>query len=78
MAQCVSTGVSTTFEYYENGGQVDTYGLEADLEWRPLSELTLNATLALLNAEFADDFAANRKKHHKKMSYNSGSWLGSI
>ncbi|MBT3136206.1 TonB-dependent receptor [Alteromonas sp. ALT199] len=62
VAQCVSTGVSTTFEYYENGGQVDTYGLEADLEWRPLSELTLNATLALLNAEFADDFAVGNSQ----------------
>ncbi|GGD58475.1 TonB-dependent receptor [Lacimicrobium alkaliphilum] len=57
VVQCVNQGVSTTFEYYENGGDVSTYGLEADLQWRPTHALTINSTLSLLDSEFSNDYA---------------------
>lgn len=55
--ECVQSGNRSTFEFYENGGSVDTTGLEVDLQWYPSDALTINATLALLNSEFSNDFA---------------------
>jgi len=55
--ECVETGDSTTFEYYENGGDVTSWGFEADVEWQATDALIFTSTLSLLNAEFDDDFA---------------------
>ena len=59
---CVTAGSATTFEYYENGGDVDSYGLEADVEWMPADGWTLTGTLSLLNSEFADDYAVGNSE----------------
>ncbi len=53
---CVADGRSTTFEYYENGGDVTTNGLEAELQWLPVENLTISANLSLLDSEFDDGF----------------------
>jgi iron complex outermembrane receptor protein len=54
--ECVESGTNTGFEYYENGGDVNTYGLEADLQWYPIDELSISSTISLLNSQFSDDF----------------------
>jgi len=41
-------------EFTSNGGAVDARGLEMELAWRPDNRLSLNATLALLDAKFGD------------------------
>lgn len=56
VTQCVAEGSSTTFEYYQNGGEVTTYGLEADLQWRVSPAFTVNSTLALIESEFDDNY----------------------
>ncbi len=53
---CVAGGRSTTFEYYENGGDVTTRGLEAELQWLAIDNLTLSANVSLLDSEFDDGF----------------------
>ncbi|MBG9996345.1 TonB-dependent receptor [Pseudoalteromonas sp. NZS127_1] len=60
--ECVSAGTATTFEYYENGGDVETKGLEADLQWVPIDNLTLTGTLSLLDSEFADGYAVGNEQ----------------
>ena len=57
VAQCVDEGTTTTFEYYENGGGVDTTGIELDVQWYPTDSLTLSSTLTWLDAEFSKDYA---------------------
>ena len=54
--ECVDMLESTTFEYYENGGAVDTTGLEVEMLWAPSDDLYISANLAWLNAEFASDY----------------------
>ena len=54
---CVEAGTTQSFEYYENGGSIDTIGVEVDVQWYPTDELSLTGTLAWLDSEFSDDFA---------------------
>lgn len=60
--QCVESGNRTTFEYYENGGSVDSVGMEVDIEWYPVEALTIQTTLAWLDSEFSDDFAVGNSE----------------
>ena len=55
---CASMGSSLlTFEYYENGGDVDSHGLELEMLWSPVNELLVNASFTYLNSEFDDNYA---------------------
>ncbi|PAJ76281.1 TonB-dependent receptor [Pseudoalteromonas sp. NBT06-2] len=60
--QCVEAGTNTGFEYYENGGNIDTLGVEIDMQWYPVDNLTLSGTLAWLDSEFSDDFAVGNSQ----------------
>jgi iron complex outermembrane receptor protein len=54
---CVEAGTTQSFEYYENGGSIDSVGVEVDLQWYPTDNLSFSGTLAWLDSEFADNFA---------------------
>jgi iron complex outermembrane recepter protein len=41
-------------EFTENGGEVDTQGIEAELRWVPDEHWNISATLALMDAEFGE------------------------
>ncbi len=56
VVQCVDDGASTTFEYYENGGDSDTMGFEADMQWAATEDLLITATFAWIDAEFDDNY----------------------
>ncbi len=56
VSECVAQGVSTTFEYYQNGGDSDTTGVEVEMQWAPTDALYLSANFAWLDAEFASDY----------------------
>ena len=56
-SQCVADGESTTFEYYENGGDSQTVGVEVEMQWAVAENLTVNANLAWLDAEFDSNYA---------------------
>ena len=47
---------STTFEYYENGGDSETLGFEMDLRWQATEQFLITGTLAILDAEFDENF----------------------
>ena len=53
---CVEQKAATTFEYYQNGGAIDSVGLEVELMYVPSEKLQLNLGLAYLNSEFASDY----------------------
>lgn len=55
--ECVAEGTQTTFEYYENGGSLESFGTEVELQWYPLEGLTLSGSFTYLDSEFSDDFA---------------------
>ena len=42
------------FEFTENGGEVDTTGLEVELRWMPDEHWNIGATLALMDSEFGE------------------------
>lgn len=54
---CVTAGTTQSFEYYENGGSIETSGVEVDLQWYPSDNLSINGTFTWLDAEFSDDYA---------------------
>jgi|TARA_R110001583_G_scaffold39668_1_gene126912 outer membrane receptor protein involved in Fe transport len=54
---CVNAGTTQSFEYYENGGGIETKGLEVDMQWYPIDNLAVTGTFTWLNAEFTDDYA---------------------
>jgi iron complex outermembrane receptor protein len=54
---CVNAGTTQSFEYYENGGGIDTTGIEVDMQWYPTDSLSISSTFTWLNAEFSEDFA---------------------
>lgn len=54
---CVEAGTTQSFEYYENGGGIDTTGIEVDLQWYPTNTLSLSGTFTWLDAKFSDDYA---------------------
>ncbi len=58
---CVEAGTTQSFEYYENGGSIDTVGVEVDIQWYPTDNLSLSGTLAWLDSEFSDDFAVGNE-----------------
>jgi outer membrane receptor protein involved in Fe transport len=60
--QCVEAGQTQTFEYYENGGSIETKGIEADLQWYPIDNLSVNGTFTWLDAEFSDDYAVGNSQ----------------
>ena len=62
VAQCVSAGTSTTFEYYENGGDVESVGVEMDIQWLPTPELMITGSMAWLDSEFADGYAVGNSQ----------------
>ena len=59
VSACASTGDpsdTTTFEYYQNGGDSTTTGLEVELQYAPDDKLNVTANLAYTDAEFDSDF----------------------
>ena len=54
--QCAQQGLSQTFEYYQNGGDVDSWGFEADMQYLATDNLTIVGTLSILDSEFSDDY----------------------
>jgi len=54
---CVNAGTTQSFEYYENGGSIETAGIEVDAQWYPTDELSINGTFTWLDAQFSDDYA---------------------
>lgn len=56
-ADAAGMPVDLAFEYYENGGDVDSYGAELEILWAPTDEALLNFNVALLDSEFDDNFA---------------------
>lgn len=52
VAACAAAGTSTTFEYYQNGGNSTTTGLEVEMQYAPDDKLNVTANLAYTNAEF--------------------------
>ena len=58
VAQCASATprATTTFEYYENGGDVSSFGIEADLQWLVNANLQLTGTFSYLDSEFDGGF----------------------
>ena len=54
--QCVADGEATTFEYSDNGGDVETTGLEAEIKWAPSDRLFVSASLSMLDAEFESGY----------------------
>ena len=59
VSACASTGDpadTTTFEYYQNGGDSSTTGLEIELQYAPDDKLNVTANLAYTDAEFDSDF----------------------
>ncbi|ARD43794.1 TonB-dependent receptor [Colwellia sp. PAMC 21821] len=55
--ECVEAGATQSFEYYENGGGIDTKGIELDMQWYPIDNLAVTGTFTWLDAEFTDDYA---------------------
>jgi outer membrane receptor protein involved in Fe transport len=53
---CVTAGTSTTFEYYQNGGDSTTTGLEVELQYAPDDRLNVSANLTYMDAEFDGDY----------------------
>lgn len=47
---------TTTFEYYENGGDVSTMGLEAELRWAPAEDFLVIGNASWTSSEFDDNF----------------------
>ncbi len=54
--ECVESSTATTFEYYENGGNVAAIGLEVDAFWRLHNGWELDASIAFTDSEFEDGF----------------------
>ncbi len=59
--ECVDAGATQTFEYYENGGSVDTSGIELDVLWYPTDALSFNGTFTYLDSKFSDDYAVGNE-----------------
>ena len=51
-AACAAAGTATTFEYYQNGGDSSTTGLEVELQYASDDKLNVKASLAYTDAEF--------------------------
>ncbi|MCJ8268963.1 MAG: TonB-dependent receptor, partial [Psychrosphaera sp.] len=60
--QCISTGNFASFEYYENGGGVKSIGVEFDLQWLPIDDLLITASMAYSDAEFKEGFNLGNTK----------------
>lgn len=58
VSECVAAGTATTFEYYQNGGDSETTGVEVEMQWAPTDTLFIAANLAWLDAEFASGYIA--------------------
>ncbi len=56
VTQCLTDGTSTTFEYYENGGDIASLGLDLALFWLPMDDMRLSANMTWIDALFSDDF----------------------
>lgn len=50
----IATGNGGVTEYTENGGEIDSYGLEAELNWHATERLTISGSAALAKSEFGD------------------------
>ena len=59
---CVTAGTSTTFEYYQNGGDSSTTGLEVELQYAPDDKLNVTANLAYTDAEFDSDYTVGNSQ----------------
>lgn len=60
--ECVQAGTTQSFEYYENGGSIETVGVEVDLQWYPVDNLAVSGTFTWLDAEFSDDYAVGNSE----------------
>lgn len=60
--ECVEAGATQSFEYYENGGSIETSGIEVDLQWYPSDNLAITGTFTWLDAEFSDDYAVGNEQ----------------
>jgi len=54
--ECVEQSQYATFEYYENGGAINSKGIEAQLNWQPLSNLVINSAFTWLNSQFSESY----------------------
>lgn len=50
----IALGNGGVSEYTENGGELDAYGLEAELNWNVTDKFNVTASAALAEAEFGD------------------------
>jgi outer membrane receptor protein involved in Fe transport len=53
---CVEAGTTQSFEYYENGGAIDTKGIEAEIQWYPTDSLSISSNFTWLDATFSNDY----------------------
>ena len=60
--ECVAEGSQTTFEYYENGGGIESVGAEVEIQWYPTDGLSLTGSLAYLDSTFSDDYAVGNSE----------------
>jgi len=60
--ECVAEGTQTTFEYYENGGSVESLGAEVEIQWYPTDELSIGSSLTYLDSTFSDDYAVGNSE----------------
>jgi outer membrane receptor protein involved in Fe transport len=60
--ECVEAGTMQSFEYYENGGGIDTKGIELDMQWYPIDNLAVTGTFTWLDAEFSSDYAVGNEQ----------------
>ena len=61
VAACVAAGTATTFEYYQNGGDSETTGLEIEMQYAPNDRLYITGNLAYTDAEFDGDYTVGNQ-----------------
>ncbi|MDH3547780.1 MAG: TonB-dependent receptor [Gammaproteobacteria bacterium] len=50
----IDLGGEAIAEYFSNGGEIDVFGVEAELNWRPGDNWSVNLNAAYMNAEFGE------------------------
>ena len=61
VAACVAAGTATSFEYYQNGGDSETTGLEIEMQYAPNDRLYITGNLAFTDAEFDSDYTVGNQ-----------------
>jgi len=55
--ECVAQSQYATFEYYENGGDVNSQGIEAEFNWHAFANLFINGSFSWLDSKFSKNYA---------------------